>query len=49
MTKHAWFKIIVITAILMLVMAFPGCGKKGDPISPKDYSPRAIFDHGLRY
>jgi hypothetical protein len=44
MIEKNWPRAIVITAVLALIVAFSGCGKKGDPLPPKEPLPRAIFD-----
>ena len=44
MIKKNWLRAIVITAILALIVSFSGCGKKGDPLPPKEPSPKAISD-----
>jgi len=44
MIEKKWLRAIVITAILALTVAFSGCGKKGDPLPPKEPLPKAISD-----
>ncbi len=44
MTEKNRLRIIVITAILALILTFSGCGKKGDPIPPKESLSGAASD-----
>jgi predicted small lipoprotein YifL len=36
MTKHNWCCAVIMATLLALFFTVPGCGKKGDPIPPRD-------------
>lgn len=36
MTKHNWRYAVIIATLLALFFTVPGCGKKGDPIPPRE-------------
>jgi len=47
MIEKNWLRAIVITAILALIVAFSGCGKKGDPLLPQIVIPAKAGIHNM--
>jgi len=47
MIEKKWLRAIVITAILALIVAFSGCGKKGDPLPTQIVIPAKAGIHNM--
>jgi len=47
MKTYGWLHLMMIMATILMLMAFAGCGKKADPIPPKEPEPRSLSGYNM--